>query len=157
MKIVFCISLFLLSACQQASGDYQLKYVQDGDSVILCCDQGETFVVRLKDIDAPEKHQPFASESRDYLSQLLEGHPLKLVGKKTDRYGRRLADIVIDKSSVNEQMVKTGHAWVWRYSESLKLQWQQKQARKNKLGLWALPESQRIEPWQWRKQNARKK
>ncbi len=155
-KIIVATCLLSATACQQASGDYQLKYVQDGDSAILCCDKGETFIVRLKDIDAPEKDQPFANQSKQYLKQLINGKSLKLIGKKKDRYGRLLADIIVDEESVNKQMIKTGHAWLWRYSENLKLQWLQKQAKKQKLGLWALPESQRIEPWQWRKQNKRK-
>ncbi|NVJ64924.1 MAG: thermonuclease family protein [Gammaproteobacteria bacterium] len=152
MKYLFLFSILLFTSCQQASGDYQLKYVQDGDSVILCCDKNETFVVRLKDIDAPEKNQPFAQESRSYLKQLLQDQSLQLIGKEKDRYGRLLVDIVINEESVNKLMVESGHAWVWRYSENLKLQWLQKQARKNKLGLWALPEPKRIEPWEWRKQ-----
>lgn len=148
----------LLSACQPvASNDYQLKHTQDGDSVILCCDKNSnTFIVRLKDIDAPEKNQPFAKESKRYLNSLLKNKSLKLLGKKKDKYGRLLADIIVDGNSVNTEMIKTGHAWLWRYSENLKLQWLQKQAKKNKIGLWALPESQRIEPWLWRKKHKRK-
>lgn len=157
--VIFIFTIFILVSCQSAaSGDYQLEYVQDGDSVILCCDKNsQTFIVRLKDIDAPEKKQPFAKESKNYLSSLLKNKSLKLVGKKKDRYGRLLADIIVDEESINAQMIKTGHAWLWRYSENLKLQWLQKQAKKDKKGLWALPESQRIEPWKWRKQNPRKR
>ncbi len=157
MKYLSLVAFSFLIACQPASGEYQLKYVQDGDSAVLCCDaNNQTFRVRLKDIDAPEKHQPFAKESRQYLKQLISNKPLKLIGKKKDRYGRILADIIVTDESVNTLMIKSGHAWVWRYSENLKLQWLQKQAKKEKKGLWALPESQRIEPWKWRKQNPRK-
>lgn len=155
MKYLFAFTLLLLAGCQQASGDFQLKYVQDGDSVILCCDKGDTFIVRLKDIDAPEKNQPFAQQSKRYLQQLIKGKSLQLIGKEKDRYGRLLADIIVNEESVNQQMIETGHAWVWRYSESLKLQWLQKQAKKKQLGLWALPKSQRIEPWQWRRRHRR--
>ncbi|MRX27904.1 thermonuclease family protein [Kangiella sp. HZ709] len=152
---LFCL---ILTACETSvSNDYRLKYVQDGDSAVLCCDEkGKQFTVRLKDIDAPEKHQPFAKESKNHLKQLIDNEPLFLIGKKKDRYGRRLVDIIVNETSVNTEMIKTGHAWLWRYSDNLKLQWLQKQAKKNKRGLWALPESQRIEPWNWRKKNPRK-
>ncbi len=155
------ILIFLLIGCERVSGEYRLEYVQDGDSVILCCNKkSKTFIVRLKDIDAPEKHQPFAQESRQFLKQLIADKSLQLIGKDKDRYGRQLVDIIIKSKekeiSVNKTMIETGHAWVWRYSDNLKLQWLQGQARKDKKGLWALEENQRIEPWKWRRKNPRK-
>lgn len=158
MKLITVLfTITVLASCQSFSNDkYHLTRVQDGDSVILCCDRNhDTFIVRLKDIDAPEKNQPFAKSSKSYLNSLIENKPLTLVGNKKDRYGRLLADIVINDKSINTKMIKTGHAWVWRYSNNQRLQSLQKQAQKQKKGLWALPESQRIEPWQWRKNNRR--
>lgn len=153
--------LFILSACSQATDDYQLKHVQDGDSLILCCDsQGKDFIVRLRDIDAPEKGQPYANQSRAFLQQLVKDKPLKLHGNKKDKYGRLLADILIEDTetqSVSQQMIVTGHAWVWRYSDNMKFQYLQNKAKQQKLGLWALPESQRVEPWEWRKHHPRNK
>lgn len=160
MRFLLLLScLWLLTSCQSiANHEYRLTRVQDGDSVILCCNNDQkTLIVRLKDIDAPEKKQPFAKESKNYLNSLLKNKSLKIIGKKKDKYGRLLADIIVDQESINAQMIKTGHAWLWRYSDNLKLQWLQKQAQKNKKGLWALPESQRIEPWEWRKNNRRKR
>ena len=160
--VISCLAL-LISGCEKAVGEYHAEFVQDGDSIIVCCEQGKSFTVRLRDIDAPEKNQPYAEQSREFLRHLLKGQTFKLKGLDTDRYGRRLVDIMlVDKQSmeqysVNTIMVESGSAWVWRYSDDYKLRYIQKQARDEKKGLWALPENQRVEPWLWREQNRRNK
>lgn len=123
--------------------------------MIICCERGNSFTVRLKDIDAPERAQPFASDSRDYLIKMVMDKPIKLIGDKRDKYGRLLVDVVVDGQSINEVMIAEGMAWRWRYSKSKKLKQLEESAREAKRGIWALPESQRIEPWEWRKQQAR--
>lgn len=152
--------ILTVSACEKASGQYQLKYVQDGDSLVICCEQGDDFTVRLRDIDAPEKGQPHANESREFLKQLLRNQTFQLKGKETDRYNRRLVDIILKNGeealSVNQIMIENGQAWTWRYSESLKLQYLQKKAREQKKGLWALPENEIQDPWLWRKEQRNK-
>lgn len=123
--------------------------------MIVCCDKGNSFTIRLKDIDAPEREQPFASDSRDYLEGMVMDKPIKLIGDKRDKYGRLLVDIMVDGQSINETMIAEGMAWRWRYSKSKKLKQLEETARDAKKGIWALPESQRIEPWEWRKQHKR--
>ncbi|AUD79893.1 nuclease [Kangiella profundi] len=151
-----CLMLvFLLSGCEPAEAEYRVKFVQDGDSMIVCCEKGNSFTIRLKDIDAPERDQPFASDSRDYLKEMVMDKPIKLIGDKRDKYGRLLVDIMVDGQSINEIMIAEGMAWRWRYSKSKKMKLLEETARDAKKGIWALPESQRIEPWEWRKQRAR--
>lgn len=123
--------------------------------MIVCCDKGNSFTIRLKDIDAPEREQPFASDSRDYLKEMVMDKSIKLIGDKRDKYGRLLVDIMVDGQSVNEIMIAEGMAWRWRHSKSKKMKLLEETARDAKKGIWALPESQRIEPWEWRKQRAR--
>ena len=49
-------------------------------------------------------------------------------------------------------MVKAGHAWVYvQYAKDKTLFDLEKNAKENQLGLWALPEGERIAPWQWRR------
>lgn len=151
------ISLVLI-ACDTNSGyseGYSLVYVQDGDSVVLCCDNGKKFTVRLLDIDAPERYQPYAETSKQQLHDMLEGEPLMLVGSKYDKYGRRLAVIEADGVNVNDKMVETGAAWVWRYSKNRQMKALQQEAREDERGLWDLPEAQRQDPWLWRQKHQR--
>lgn len=149
----------LLIACapaeQRHSDSYQLVYVQDGDSVVLCCDQGKKFTVRLLDIDAPEKGQPYAEESKNQLNALLNGQEMTLLGAKHDKYGRRLAIIEVAGDNINDVMVQTGAAWVWRYSKSRRMKAMQQTAKDAQRGLWALPQAQRQDPWQWRQSHQR--
>ncbi|GAA0209232.1 thermonuclease family protein [Kangiella japonica] len=133
-----------------------MVYVQDGDSVVLCCERSKKFTVRLLDIDAPERYQPYAKQSKAFLKNLLDGQKLKLLGDKHDRYGRRLAVIEVDGVSINEKMVSSGAAWVWKYSKNPRMRSLQQEAKERKLGLWALPEEQRQDPSDWRKAHPRK-
>ena len=94
--IAFCLLITTTSCGQANDAGYQLVYVQDGDSAVLCCDKGKKFTVRLLDIDAPERHQPYAEDSKATLKQLLQGESLVLRGAKRDRYGRRLAIIEVN-------------------------------------------------------------
>ena len=154
---VLCTLLVLVLACSQAEQEgYRLVYVQDGDSAVLCCDAGKKFTVRLLDIDAPEKHQPYAEKSKTLLDDLLDDKPLSLLGEKRDRYGRRLAVIQVNGKSINDMMVMSGAAWVWKYSKSKRMRALQKEAKDAGRGLWALPEAQRQNPWDWRQSHQRK-
>lgn len=154
---LFCTLLLIAFACTQAEqDDYQLVYVQDGDSAVLCCDAGKKFTVRLLDIDAPEKNQPYAEQSKALLEELLKGEALILRGAKRDRYGRRLAVIEVGGKSVNDMMVMSGAAWVWKYSKSRRMRALQQEAKESVKGLWGLPEAQRQNPWDWRQSHPRK-
>ncbi|WP_083398444.1 thermonuclease family protein [Nitrosomonas communis] len=76
--------------------------------------------------------------------------PIK--AQDTDRYGRKVARVYKDDIDVNAEMVRLGAAWVYRkYARDQNLYALEKQARQNKVGLWSLPETQQIPPWEWRK------
>ena len=69
-----------------------------------------------------------------------------------DRYGRTVGKIFLGNQNINKEMVKTGHAWVYvKYAKDKTLFDLEKHAKDNQLGLWVLPEEERIPPWQWRK------
>jgi len=52
---------------------------------------------------------------------------------------------------VNAEMVRRGAAWVYRrYSDDPALLHLEQEARTARRGLWALPEAERIPPWEWR-------
>ena len=53
---------------------------------------------------------------------------------------------------MNGELVQQGYAYVYeRYAVSKKLYKYQSAAKKNKIGIWELPENQRVKPWDWRK------
>lgn len=144
-------------ACSSGDQDtYHLVYAQDGDSGVFCCDRGGNFSVRLLDIDAPEKGQPYYQQSKQQLEDYIDDKSLKLIGLDKDRFGRRLAVIEVNGVNINDKMVSSGSAWVWRFSTNKEIRELQQQARAAERGLWALPEAERQDPWLWRKSHPRK-
>ncbi len=55
-------------------------------------------------------------------------------------------------------MIKKGMAWVFpKYNRRDDLPVLQQRARQEKLGIWNLPETEKIPPWEWRKQRKKQK
>ena len=69
-----------------------------------------------------------------------------------DEYDRLVAVVYLDGENVNAWMVQQGHAWAYRryLDDAQYCAWEQ-QARAKGLGLWSLPSSERIAPWEYRK------
>jgi len=90
----------------------------DGDTIVaesLCCESWER--VRLLCIDAPERGEPGFAESRDHLARLIAGEIFRLehdpAHQTRDRWGRRLAYLLIDTRNINAEMIAAGHACLY--------------------------------------------
>ena len=126
--------------------------VHDGDTLTLLDNSKTQIKIRLAEIDAPESHQPYGSRSKQELSGLAFGRPAAVQVQDIDRYGRTVGRVTVDGVDVNAEMVRRGAAWVYRkYAKRQFLFTIEKQARDAKAGLWALPEADRVPPWEWRK------
>jgi endonuclease YncB( thermonuclease family) len=65
----------------------------------------------------------------------------------TDRYGRTVGHVYLGDRHINREMVREGHAWVYRkYLEDQSLLEDEKVAREAGKGLWGLPEAERAAP-----------
>ena len=70
----------------------------------------------------------------------------------TDRYGRMAGRVYVGDTDVNAELIKGGHAWVYRqYVTDPSLFALEEQAKANGRGLWGLPEAQ-VQPWEWRRE-----
>lgn len=152
---LYAISLLLTLAsplAQAADITCKVVGVSDGDT-FTCLDASKKQIkVRMAEIDTPESKQPYGTRSRQALSDLVFGKQVKLKVQDTDRYGRTVARAYVGSTDVNAQMVSQGAAWVYRqYSKDRSLISIENQARAAKRGLWALPEAERMPPWEWRK------
>ena len=130
--------------------------VADGDTVTVLTDNKIQHKIRLAEIDTPEKAQPYGQKAKQALSDYVFRKRVKVQVETTDRYGRIVGWLirVKDELNVNQQMVRDGHAWVYtQYSRSRVLRAYEKDAEKNKRGLWALQPDQRIAPWECRRMN----
>jgi endonuclease YncB( thermonuclease family) len=146
LTLLFCSSAFADSYTARVVG------VSDGDSITVLLPKNKQQQIRLAEIDAPEKGQPFAERSKQALSGLVFGKTVKVVPVTTDRYGRTVAHIYVDALNVNAALIEQGAAWVYTaYSDSPLLPQLQATARAGKQGLWGLAEYEQIPPWEWRR------
>lgn len=151
---VLSLLLVVLSA-PVAAVEYVGKVValHDGDTITLLTAERRPIKVRLGEIDAPElSGQPYGTQAKQQLSDLAFGRPARVVVQDTDRYGRTVGRVYVGGYDINAELVKRGAAWVYRqYAKDPSLYRLEAEAKAKKLGLWALPDAQRIEPWNWRK------
>lgn len=130
--------------------DGRVVRVFDGDTIELRVGD-ETRRVRLAGIDAPERGQPWAERSRQALSARVFGREVRINAVDTDSHGRTVGEVYADGVCVGCELVRDGHAWVYRrYSDDPVLLDLERQAREARRGVWALPESQAVPPWEWR-------
>ncbi len=146
-------TVFLLVACSICNAEYlenlKVKKVVDGDTVHVYFKE-EIYKIRLTEIDAPERDQPYGSESTKYLKDLLKEGKVDVDIFGTDRYGRKLGRLYWKEMDINRKLVSAGYAWVYdKYVTDNSFYGNQSKARNLKKGLWA--DSSPVEPWEWRK------
>ena len=129
--------------------------VIDGDTVRVQLASGP-INVRLHAVDTPELGQPWGRDARDRLARRLPaGRAVQLeVTDQSDGYGRMVARILADGEDLNAWTVRSGHGFVYRqYAEAADrdLCRLEHDARNAGRGLWGLPPSRRIAPWEWRR------
>jgi endonuclease YncB( thermonuclease family) len=124
--------------------------ISDGDTIKILVDRTQR-KIRLAEIDTPEKGQPYGKKAKQALSRLVFGKTVTVEKKDIDRYGRIVGRVYVDGVDVNAEMVRGGHAWVYRkYATDQTFYAMEGDAKRNRRGLWALPEAQRVPPWEWR-------
>jgi endonuclease YncB( thermonuclease family) len=143
--------LFAQVACAGADLTGRVVAIGDGNTLTLLTPRREQVRIRLADIDTPERGQPYADRARQALSDLAFGKAVRVAVRDTDRYGRTVGRVYAGAQDVNAEMVRRGAAWVYRrYSDDPALLRLEQSARTERRGLWALPEAQRVPPWEWR-------
>ncbi len=151
-RFLICATLLGVSAWAQA-GEFTAKVIAvlDGDTILVM--RGAAPVkLRLAEIDAPEKAQPYGGASQQSLAEMVMGKSIRVISRAVDDYGRTVADLSIDEINVNYEQVRRGMAWeTSRYHSNKELVALQREAQQAKRGLWA--ETDAIAPAQWRKQH----
>jgi Staphylococcal nuclease homologue/Excalibur calcium-binding domain len=105
--------------------------------------------VRLAEIDAPEKRQPFGERSKQSLSDLVYGKRVEVKQEDRDHYGRIVGRVYTEGLDVNAEQIKRGMAWIYRkYNRDRSLLALEQEARGAKRGLWTDPNP--IPPWEYR-------
>lgn len=150
-------ALVATSACLYFTKGLVVK-VSDGDTIVVHQGMGELQHIRLYGIDAPEFMQPGGIEATDYARDMMLYRRVSALEVDTDRYDRTVALVYLDDGRcANEEMIRAGHAWVYRKYCSRpfckKLLTLEQQAREQKFGLWQ--DEGQEEPWRWRRLHPR--
>jgi endonuclease YncB( thermonuclease family) len=123
--------------------------VVDGDTIHVAVGLTK-HVIRLSEIDTPERDQPWGRQASRALADKLNRAKVTVLTTETDRYGRLVGKVLHGSRDINREMVREGHAWVYRqYLHDRSLLEDERTARQRKVGLWG--SNHPIEPWRWRR------
>jgi endonuclease YncB( thermonuclease family) len=129
--------------------------VIDGDTVLFKPDHygaaSRAFLkLRLADIDAPEKDQPYGDAATQALTALVLKQKVAVDTVATDAYGRTIARIRMGAARVDTELVRHGYAWSSsRGPSDAALVEAQREAHREGRGLWQDPAP--TPPWVWRR------
>jgi len=140
--VAFCCLLFICNSSSQAQ---IVKRVIDGDTIQL----GNGEMIKLIGVDTPETKHPqkpveyYGKEAYTFTRKMVEGQQVRIeyAQQKKDKYGRTPAYVYLtDGTFLNAEIIKQGygHAYIafpFKYLEQFRQY--EKDARNNKLGLWA--------------------
>ncbi len=152
LRCLIC-ALLLVSGGLAEAADFSGKVVAvlDGDT-LLVLRSGNPVKVRLAEVDAPEKAQPYGTASQKSLADMVMGKQIRVASRAVDDYGRLVATVHINGINVNHEQVRRGLAWEYsRFHSNRELMALQREAQQARRGLWAGEEI--VEPSQWRKQH----
>lgn len=154
--LLFALLLIeILAPCSFAHAEMiygRVVSVSDGDTISILTDKKNQIKIRLTEIDAPEKDQPYGKKSKEALSALVFNKDISVSSDSKDRYGRTLGRIYTKTTDVNLYMVSKGYAWAYtKYLTDQSIKVAETKARTSRLGLWALQKDQTVPPWEWRK------
>lgn len=112
------------------------------------CDQQQV-VIRIAEIDAPEKLQDFGLRSRQSLVELCLYKNAEIIPKNKNSFGYTIAYVNCGGNNAGIEQIKRGMAWVFdKYVTDMDLYAIQDQAKSFQKGIWQT--SSPIPPWQWR-------
>ena len=133
-------------------GEFRVVRVIDGDGLIIIGMDEIELSIRLAGIDAPEINQPFGIESKESLEALIGNRLITMDDPKKGKYGRYIANVLVEKVWINREMVANGYAWYDKINSSdYSLQLVEKEAKEKALGIWRTANP--IPPWEWRSNN----
>ena len=152
VRVIGLILVWLLATSAHAEElTGQVIKVNDGDTLTLRIAGQRPVKVRLAGIDAPEYDQPYGKTARRELAAIVSGQIVRVNTHSHDDYGRIVGTVTLSGQDIEAVLVERGAAWVYRrYNRNPRLIDLEAQAKAARRGLWALPEHQRIPPWEWR-------
>lgn len=129
--------------------------IVDGDTIDVRDEKGNSYRIRLKGIDSPEKHQAFGYDARQNLTSLIAGKTVSIEWQKIDMHSRIVAKVSLDSVDVCLEQIKGGLAWHFKQFEDEQIEIDRKlyseaeaEAKTAERGLWRDPSP--VPPWEFR-------
>jgi endonuclease YncB( thermonuclease family) len=143
----------LLPLAAQAQQSCLVVGITDGDTLKARCGAPgayEQVTVRISEIDAPEKAQPFGERSKQSLSDLCFQAQAVISSTTKDRYGRTVARVECNGKDVALHQAQAGMAWWYvQYGKDQAIRTAEQRARASRVGLWA--DAAPVAPWEYRR------
>ena len=151
--IIACAIVIALPSCVYAQNQTitgKVIKIADGDTLTILAAGKVQHKIRLAEIDAPEKKQPFGTRSQQHLSGLCFGKQATVKITDRDRYQRVVGRVLCDGTDANLAQVKAGMAWRYvAYSKDPLIEAAEREAKAGRVGLWS--DKNPVPPWEWRK------
>jgi endonuclease YncB( thermonuclease family) len=153
MKKTFTTSLLFISVFTVYSQTIltgKVIGIKDGDTIEVIDKHNKTTILRLAEVDCPEKKHPFGKNAKQFTSDAVYLKTVTYTVTDKDRYGRSVAKVYYNNKYLSAEIIKNGLGWQYKkYSHSKELAKLEQRARTKKIGLWADPNP--IYPSDWRK------
>ena len=164
--MIASLFFFILFTSQVLAGQFYVTWVYDGDTFKAEGNDIE-FVVRFIAIDTPEfafrkgkPDQPFASEAKNKLMDLILHKTVEIKGYGMDRYNRTLAVVYSSGKNIGVEMVRQGMAEIYQGKlpdnfnlKAYKLA--ELSSKTSRRGMWRQGKSY-ISPKEWRERERRR-
>jgi endonuclease YncB( thermonuclease family) len=112
-----------------------IERVLDGDTL----QTSEDVKIRLKGINTPETNMFFYEEAKNFTEELLENRSAVFRFSETDKYGRELGYVFLEKENVNEKILEEGFGHLYYYGLDEyyeELREAESRARESEKGIW---------------------
>jgi micrococcal nuclease len=159
LALIVLLGLLLLghSSGQEVAVTGVVVGVHDGDSLTVLLPSNTQIKIRVAFLDAPELGQPFGYRAKQAMSDLVFGKSVLFYPHAIDRYGRTVAQVVVEGTDVGLELLGQGLCWIYsRNIEEARPEIQaiyrkaQTEARQHRRGLWS-DTRKPVRPWEWRR------
>ena len=125
--------------------------VVSGDTLEVMKDQRKV-KIQLYGAHAPQSDQPFSSEAKQFLSDLVVDKTVEIEAVDGSKPKQAMAIVTLEGKSINRKLLEVGLAWVdivnCKRPECRQWQIFEAEAKSKKQGLWVDPNP--TPPWEWK-------
>jgi endonuclease YncB( thermonuclease family) len=149
VRWIAALSLLALQSAYAETLAGTVVSVVDGDTLVVQDSAKKRHVVRLADIDAPERKQPFFTQSARSLAALCHRKSAQVEWSERDSRKRPIAYVKCDGKDANAEQLRRGMAWASpKATRPTSAMYElETYARLRRIGLWR--DEGAVPPWEF--------